>query len=281
MSLIGIKKKVCENPHKGWYIHYFDNGIHAYGNKLAKDDYLEDFPGLDHVYLRLAWSYLEPQEGKFNWEIIDKEINRWTAKGYKIAFRITCKETGGFEGNGFATPKWVMEAGAKGRFIEKSGRTDWEPEYGDPVFLQKLENFHKVFAARYSGKPWLAYVDLGSYGDWGEFHTAASSRKEWPFEIIKKHIDIYLKYYKNTQLVISDDAVGSREIQDGSSEKLLAYILANGITFRDDSISVEWYEDKFGFSTVRSPELFDFVWEKYPVVLELEHYGPTIKSKYI
>src|SRR6476660_4742165 len=51
--------KVCNNPHKGWCIHYYDNGITNYGNRMAAGDSLPDFPGLNDIYLRLAWGYLE------------------------------------------------------------------------------------------------------------------------------------------------------------------------------------------------------------------------------
>jgi len=57
------------NPHKGWYHHYPDNHINKY--IIREDSHLLDFPGMDHVYIRLSWAYLEPEEGKFNWDIID------------------------------------------------------------------------------------------------------------------------------------------------------------------------------------------------------------------
>ena len=101
---------ICRNPHKGWEFHYFDNGIRRYKDRLQPNDYLEDFPGLSNIYLRLAWSYLEPEEGKYNWEVIDTVINKWTAKGYTISFRITFKETNDLA---FSTPEWVKNAGAK------------------------------------------------------------------------------------------------------------------------------------------------------------------------
>lgn len=54
-------KIALENPHKGWYHHYFDNHVERY--LLAEDSVLLDFPGMDHLYLRLSWAYLEPKEG--------------------------------------------------------------------------------------------------------------------------------------------------------------------------------------------------------------------------
>ncbi len=263
--------RVCNNPHKGWYYHHNSNSFTNYNSRTAPGDWLEDFPCLDHIYIRLAWKWFEPEEGKFNWAYIDSVAAEWTKHGYKVAFRITAKETG--RDQEFATPRWVMEAGAKGTFFGEI----WEPDYGDPVFLEKLENFHRAFAARYDAEPWVAYVDIGSYGDWGEGHTNSgrASFKDWPVEVIRKHIDIYLKYYTHSVLVASDDLYSSRHNDDGSREEILAYLLENGIAIRDDGISVEWFRDRFGFSTLRNPGIYDYFWRDVPTVLELEHYAST------
>lgn len=264
------QEKVCENPHKGWELHYFDNALDKYGTRLATDDYLEDFPALRSVYLRLAWSFIEPEEGKFNWIVIDSVINAWTARGYDISFRITSKETNTLK---YATPEWVKDAGAKGKMVQRDENTQWAPDYGDPVFLEKLDNFHRVFATRYDGKPWLAYVDIGSIGEWGEGHTAYSGWYDIPVEVIKKHIDIFKKHYQKATLIISDDYIGQRDADDGSDDEILTYCLENNIGFRDDSFGVRWYMNLgFGYSNIRNPEIFDLVYEKIPVVLESDHY---------
>ena len=262
---------VCKNPHKGWEVHFFDNGITNYGNKLAPGDYLKDFPGLANIYLRLGWSYLEPEEGKYNWQTIDTVINKWVENGYKISFRITTKETTNLI---FATPKWVMEAGAKGSFPKESKRGNWAPDYGDPIFLEKLENFHKAFAKRYAGKPWVEFIDIGSIGEWGEGHTAYSGWYDVPVEIVKKHIDLHRRCYPNSVLILSDDYLEQRDADDGSNNEIRDHALKNRVGFRDDSSCVMWYVTLgFGYSNIRNPEIFDLVWEDIPVVLECDHYG--------
>jgi hypothetical protein len=60
--------------------------------RIARDSDLLDFPGMDHLYLRLAWAYLEPRE-RIRLGVIDRIIEKWTAQGLGIAFRISCKET--------------------------------------------------------------------------------------------------------------------------------------------------------------------------------------------
>lgn len=268
--------RVLENPHKGWYHHYPDNHINKY--EIAQDSDLTEFPGMDHLYIRLAWAYLEPKEGQFDWAIIDRMIKKWTGHGLGISFRISCKETSTDRiEQQYATPLWVKEAGAKGGYYyrgeSRGPEAPWEPVYDDPIFLEKLERFLAVFAARYDGQPWLRYVDVGSIGDWGEGHSWASSRQVYSFALRKQHIDLHLKYFKRTLLVISDDYVYA--LPDlVERERLHQYILANGISYRDDSILVNGNFSHSGDRfTVRSPEFFAAVYRHQPTVLELEHYG--------
>jgi hypothetical protein len=85
--------KVLNNPHKGWEVHYYSNSLRNYGRRLSPTDSLADFPGLTNIYFRLAWSYLEPEEGIYNWAVFDSIIDRWVAWGKTVSFRITTKET--------------------------------------------------------------------------------------------------------------------------------------------------------------------------------------------
>lgn len=269
--------KVCNNPHKGWCIHYYDNGITNYGNRMSPRDSLPDFPCLNDIYLRLAWSYLEPVEGVYNWQLIDSIINRWIAWGHTISFRITCKETEIV----YATPEWVRKAGAKGKFIDHPDLMikAWAPDYGDPVFLSKLEKFHRAFAARYDGKPWVEYIDIGSIGEWGEGHTAYSGWTDVPADVVKKHIDLYKRCYKRSVLILSDDYIGQRDTDDGADYEIYHYALKKGLGFRDDSGNVLWYKTLgFGPSCIRTPELYSKVYRKIPVVLESDHYGDALKN---
>ena len=106
------------NPGMGFVFHFYDNNIQAYGSRLAPEDMLEDWKGVSQVYLRLPWSLIEPQEGHFEWSVLDTPMQRYRARGFKTSFRITCSETP----FSYATPKWVEEAGAKGyRFTPGRG----------------------------------------------------------------------------------------------------------------------------------------------------------------
>ena len=275
--------RVLSNPGKGWYHHLLDNGISKY--KIRNDSIFFSFPGMDHLYLRLAWSYLEPEEGIFNWQVIDTIIDKYVPLGYGISFRITSKETGKFPGSvnqevagvQYATPFWVVKAGAGGSVAERNGTKSWVPDWDDPVYLKKLDAFHKAFAERYDGKPWLRYVDIGSIGEWGEGHTSFSTKVPPSVEEVKANMDIFLKHYKKSQLVCTDDLIyyGKNE-EDVKS--ILSYALGNGISLRDDSPLVDWYVQNYPDTwSVSHPWFYDPLYLSSPVVFELQHYG-TVKK---
>src|SRR5512142_3287446 len=194
------------NPDMGWVLHFYDNSLSNYGSKLAPLDTVDDFPGLSVVYLRLAWSYLEPDEGRFDWSIVDGPAQRWIAKDKKVAFRFTASEGS----PAYATPEWVAKAGAKGhRFRVGKGIGDtgtaWEPDFEDPVLLEKLDHFLAAAAARYDGDPSVAFIDVGSFGIWGEGHTYWSTKLPYRAATIRKHVDLHQKHFHHTLLAADDD----------------------------------------------------------------------------
>jgi hypothetical protein len=62
--------RVLHNPYKGWYHHYYDNGTRNY--RLSSDADLDQFPGMDHLYIRLSWAHFEPEEGRFSWSCLSE-----------------------------------------------------------------------------------------------------------------------------------------------------------------------------------------------------------------
>ena len=257
------------NPGMGWTLHFYSNMIGNYGSRLAPADTLDDWPGLSVIYLRVPWSFLEPGEGGYNWSLFDTPAQRWIAKGKRIAIRVSACESW----LRYATPKWVQDAGAKGIDFEfgqgpKPGGPLWEPDYLDPVFLAKLEAFLGALARRYDGNPMVDFIDVGSFGMWGEGHTGFGSRlnEEQTLAVVKRHVDLHARLFKQTQLCISDDVAGPSK--PGRHFPATDYALSKGVTLRDDSILVQpapnsWYH----------AEMAQEFWPRYPVILEHEHYG--------
>ncbi len=263
------------NPDMGWTMHFYSNIVSNYGSRLEPSDTLDWFEGCSTIYLRLPWAFIEPEEGKFNWAIVDTPAQRWIAAGKKIAFRFTTSENW----MEYATPKWVFDAGAEsirytwGKGPDPEGPAV-DPVFDDPIYLEKLENFLAAAGKRYNNDPNVAFIDVGTYGMWGEGHSSLGVFKEETFsrmtpertlDVVKTHIDLHLKYFPNVQLCISDDVAGAQK--PGYDFPETDYAFSKGVSLRDDSILVQappysWFHD----------EMAQKFWPTMPVVLEHEHF---------
>lgn len=268
------------NPNMGWTMHFYSNVATNYGRNLEPSDSLEWFEGCSTIYLRLPWAYIEPEEGVFNWAIVDTPAQRWIAAGKKIAFRFTTSENW----MEYATPKWVFDAGAKGiRYTWGKGEDPngncVDPEFDDPIYLEKLENFLRAAGERYNGNPSVAFIDVGTYGMWGEGHSnlgvwstpnGTRMSPERTMDVVKKHIDLHCKYFPDVQLCISDDVAGPGK--QGLELPETDYAFSKGVSLRDDSILVDvpprsWFH----------ANLAQKFWPTMPVILEHEHYKPSVE----
>ena len=256
------------NPGMGWMLFFYDNRLDAYGARLAPEDTLEDFPGFSVVYLRLAWCYIEPQPGRFDWSIIDGPCQRFIAAGKQVGFLFSCCE--GHSNIIHAAPQWLQQAGARGAWFERGGVRYWEPTYDDPVFLKYLERFLAQVARRYDGDPNVAFYDIGSYGIWGEGHTFHSTKLPCTPEMVELHLSLHERLFTKTLLTLNDDLLVSGYGKDRPALLACArrWAAKGRFSLRDDSILVSP-----GKRAYKSADIAQPFWPVAPVVLESEHYG--------
>ena len=230
---------ILVNPDMGFVAYNMAGRMWAYGSQTEPGDTLDWFPGTSTVYFRLLWSELEPEEGVYRFDALDSIAQNWIAKGKKLAIRIICcNQTAN------ACPDYVREAGAKGIWFHyqahvKGGEkfpARWEPVYDDPIFLDKYEKFMKVFAERYDGDPNVAFIDVGSFGMYGEGHTGDTSKlsKQETDRITRLHLKLHRRLLPKSLLIISDDVAGSRGQEPEAP--LMKFARELGIGYRDDSI---------------------------------------------
>ena len=229
------------NPGMGLVHYAYSSRIWAYDTGLEPGDTLDRLiPGTSVVYMRLPWSYLEPEKGVFRWDILDLKARPWIAAGKKVAFRIAVMDH-----TMNSIPDWAMKAGIKGKWHHYRSRpeaAEWfEPEWDDPVLLANHEAFLRAFAKRWDGNPDVAFVDVGSFGAFGEGHGPYLNKLRYEDgntneidRLARLHLDMARRCLPNTYLVVSDDIGGSRN-QDPECA-IMAYARSLGIGFRDDSI---------------------------------------------
>ena len=213
------------------------------------------------VYVRFNWADAEPEQGQFKWRLIDDVIAAWKPYGAAVAMRVmTCNaHSSGY----YTSPKWLFDAGCKG-FEYLVGGDDptsggkrmarLEPDYADPIYLERHGAFLKALGERYDGHPDVEFLDIGSYGIWGEWHT----RHPAPVAVRKQIVDLYLRAFRQTPLVfMSDDA------------EVLTYALAHGTGFRRDGVGSPWHEQNWiGSKKYAGVTGMADTWRRAPIVFE-------------
>jgi hypothetical protein len=215
------------NPGKGWVQYY------------GSDKYTKYYIAIG--YTRWAWSVLEPKEGQYNWKEIDGFINQFKRYGKKTAFGVMSVSTG--LGQQYVTPKWVFDAGAAPLAVpddsSPTGQQIIPKTWDDPVFLKKLRAFVQALGTHYDGNPDIAFLDIRSYGNWGEGHIgmlkAPGIILTPPDNLKSNYLLPYVEAFPHTQLMI----VWGSNMYD----KVYDWAVSQGAGMRRDGILSVWSKD--------------------------------------
>jgi hypothetical protein len=141
-------------------------------------------------FVRNNWSTFHPAPDEYDWSEIEKLRERMTKTGGKISFRIQTVKPPPW-GTGHGIPDWLVATGA----MTVEGSVTSEPVYAGCLFLEEHGKFIDVLRQQYDGDPDVAFIDVGSYGLYGEWH---SEQYEWDNEggldwsARRRIIDMYL-----------------------------------------------------------------------------------------
>lgn len=224
-----VSNEVLVNPGMGWTTFHSFNG----------DEKNRNYPRSSIAYFRFYWDQLEPEEGVYRWDVIDDILARARAAGQDVALRVSSMsdtvsagaaelKRAGVVLHNYRVPDWYRHSGASGADYRGRGRAAdavpiWEPDYGDPLYLDKHGRFITALGARYDGHPGLDHMDIGAVGLWGEWHCGAVPRP--PLEKRLQIVDTYRSAFRKTPLLMLI-----------SDEEALAHAVRHGAGWRADCI---------------------------------------------
>jgi hypothetical protein len=211
------------------------------------------------AYWRFEWNDLQPGATSYNWKIVDSSIDAWKTKGTKFSFRVmtTNPHSNGY----YSSPKWLFDAGCRSFEYVGSGDavqggeklTRIEPDYSDANFLSAHGKFIAELGRRYDGNPDIEFVDIGSYGLWGEWHTTHAV----DLAARKKIVDMYVNAFTKTPLVMMT-----------ADSAALLYAVSRGAGIRRDGVGSVWDGQSWSHSVTFPGSPVNEVWRKAPVVFE-------------
>jgi hypothetical protein len=218
----------------------------------------DDYPSSTVAYFRWSWADLEPAEGAYNFDLVDRVIEKARAKGETLAFRIMTEYRKG-------SPQWLLDKGVHS--VPVQGGTF--PDYNDPRFLEYHEKLLRAFGSRYGNSPDIDHIDIGSIGCWGEWNRAccqgveAECRRLFPTEENQiKITDWYLAYFSGRPLIM---------LHGGQ----LKYAVSRGAGWRADCFgdygyfAPDWNHMVHAYSPVLEDPAVAEAWKQAPVQMEV------------
>lgn len=162
---------LLRNPCMGWglYDDASDDVQNAAAYWAAQDAAARKYASF--FYVRWRWSDMEPEEGKYAWEVDENYkalIQGALDRGLRLAFRVY---DNGQDNVKAGTPDFVRKAGAQGYEVTGGGgKKFWTAYSDDTVFQEKWANFIRAFAAQYDDAQVVDFIDGFNLGWWGEGH---------------------------------------------------------------------------------------------------------------
>lgn len=223
------------NPHKGFtvptggawtFVPEFEYGPYGSLNNRAWD-----LVSYGSGYQQ--WNKLNPAKGVYDWTELEKLLNALAEHNMTYALRVL-PYTPSFIKSDFPpqeeydwTPPFVYEMGAKKIQIDLRGTEyhAYAPVWDDSIYIWAAKEFAKALAEKYDGDPRIEYIDVRTFGEWGEWHTSHMLGSVMPADsVLKDMLDYYASVFKKTQLVLPSNGFGD----------VYTHALDLGITKRDD-----------------------------------------------
>jgi hypothetical protein len=157
------------------------------------------------VYADLSWRDFEPQEGVYDFASFENrnQFYRWRDEGKRVVFRFVLDYPRDYDH--LDIPDWLYEKiGQQGdRYANEYGR-GFSPDYSNPILIDYHQKVIQKLAERYADDSFIAYIELGSLGHWGEWHVNTSSGvRQLPSQEIRDiYVSHYIESFPNTHMLM-------------------------------------------------------------------------------
>lgn len=192
MSIVSVIRTeipdVLNNPNMGW-VPWADYGPYPQPHRL--------------VYGGITWRELEPQKGSFAWNTIENRLkfSYWSERKVKFVIRLILDLPG--NSSSLDIPDWLyQEINREGTWYSSG----FSPNYKNSALISNHLRMIRAFGQRYNNDSRIAFIQLGSLGHWGEFHTMYLNPTDQGYlpsiNISDQYVGHYLSSLTNKKLLM-------------------------------------------------------------------------------
>lgn len=168
-------------------------------------DQVEEAENHALVYVDVTFRELEPEEGTFDFEAIEKNnhLKHWKDSGKHVVFRFISDYPGSEEH--LDIPDWLYEkTDGDGAFYNNSYGMGYAPNYNNPIFIEHHAKAIEALGKHFGQDHFFGFVQLGSLGHWGEWHSYFETGvdKIPDEETREQYILPYLEAFPNAKIMM-------------------------------------------------------------------------------
>lgn len=117
----------------------------------------------------VTWAELEPERDKIDFARLEKDWAPHLKLGRRIGIRLRTADP--FSDTPVDIPQWLVDRGVTLRPYRLDGGEGQAPDWNNPKFQDEHTRLIKRLGEKYNRDPRVAWIDIGSYGFWGEWHV--------------------------------------------------------------------------------------------------------------
>ncbi|MGN0996302.1 MAG: DUF4832 domain-containing protein [Candidatus Ventricola sp.] len=153
------------------------------------------------VYANLTWAELEPEEGRLDFASFEERnhFDRWRAEGKRLILRFVMDVP--TKRRHADIPDWLMDRAGGAYYSCPYGR-GYCPDYAQEALIEAHARVIRALGQRYDGDPFVAYVELGSLGHWGEWHVHSKAGKMPGEPVRDRYAQAYRDAFTQTPLMM-------------------------------------------------------------------------------
>ncbi|MBE7084278.1 MAG: DUF4832 domain-containing protein [Clostridiales bacterium] len=146
------------------------------------------YPDTTVAYIRILWKEFEPEQGEYNYDLIEDVLNKAKQKGQTVMFRLMPHSTCARDD----VPDWL-------KLImpcpERPDGMRVKASPTDPRYLKLFSKAIEKLGERFDVNNTLDCVDVALGGAWGE------GSQSFPEEDIRALMDVYVRAFPHTKLI--------------------------------------------------------------------------------
>lgn len=179
------------NAGEGW-----TEGLPIVYQNFNGDATNKNHPQTTIAYFRVDWSFIEPEQGKYNWPMIDKALKTAAERGQTLMLRIAPYEEGEKD-----VPAWYRKLVGNEKNLQSE---KWRIDPEDPRYLKYFGGMIKALGQRYDGHPDLESVDISIVGFWGEGDGSHLLSDQTRIALLNCYLDNFQKTHLSFQPLNGD-----------------------------------------------------------------------------